>query len=111
MPYSLTEQRMFFEKDAKTNISIVVQSAFNKAADCIIERQRGESKVYTMAQITEQVIALRDMFFNENQHKIEYEFTKWLELNPIQGWYSQLQAKDEEIKDAQTPTINQELPL
>lgn len=103
MPYSLSEVRSFFEKDAKTNISILVQSAFNKAVDVVNASSKGD---LTKEQILERVLPLRDMFFNENQGKIEYETKKFLDANPIQFWYLEQKEKDEAVKEAQENIID-----
>ena len=100
--YSVNDKRDFFEKDARTNISILVQSAFNKAVDTVIA-QGLEGK--TISQILQQVVDFRDRFFQDNQKKIEEEIQKFLELNPVSDWYEEQKQKAEDVEKAVTPTI------
>lgn len=76
--YSGQDKVEFAIKDSKYSIGQGVGNAFNKAVDAIIARGV-EGK--TQKQILEEVLSLRDMFFNENQGKIEIECKKWEEEN------------------------------
>ena len=103
MSYTLQDKRDFFEKDLKTNISILTQSAFNKAVDVAIANGVVE---LTNSQIVEKVLTLRDMFFNENQGKINFEIDKAIKESPILDWYKEQKVKDEEIAEAQENIID-----
>ena len=103
MPYNLQDKRDFFEKDLKYSIGQGVGNAFSKAVDVIISRGvQGK----TLPQILEEVLPLRDMFFNENQGKMNFEIKRALMENPIQDWYEEQKGKDEEMTEAQNNIID-----
>jgi hypothetical protein len=105
MAYTLQDKRDFFEKDIKYNIGMGVGNAFNKAVDFYISDKninRGASEKDALLIIE----GLRDMFYSSNQSKIEEEINSVLKANPINSWYAEQKAKDEEMKQAQDNVID-----
>ena len=103
MAYSLSEVRAFYEKDVKYNIGMGVGNAFNKAVDVVIARV---NELDEGEDIIKRIMQYRDTFFQENQNKIEQEIEMYLNMHPIQEWYEEQKAKDEEIKEAQENIID-----
>jgi uncharacterized protein YxjI len=98
MSYNTDEIYNFFLKDAKTNISILVQSAFNKAVDTLIAQ---ELKGKTIPQIVEDVLNLRDKYFQENMKKVEEEYTNFININTPEKWLNQQKEIKELMQEAQ----------
>lgn len=79
MPYNSQDKYDFAIKDAKYSIGQALGNAFSKAVDVIIcEHSKDE---IDGKNVIGEIIRLRDLFFEENQKKLEEEQNKWIAEN------------------------------